>query len=141
MNREEYNAYMRKYLLEKYYRRKAEAISALGGSCVRCGSTEDLHFDHIDPTLKEHDLGKSFSGLAEVKLQAELLKCQLLCQPCHAQKTREDHGQENGRETHGTLTSCRYCKCDLCRGAKNEWNRKYYRGPTYKRKSRAKEKH
>lgn len=41
-SKEEYNAYMRKYMLERYYRRKAEAIIALGGKCVKCGSTDNL---------------------------------------------------------------------------------------------------
>ena len=24
----------------------------LGGKCVRCGATEDLEFDHVDPSIK-----------------------------------------------------------------------------------------
>lgn len=44
-----------------------------GGSCVRCGSTERLHFDHVIPVAK----GGSNEGA----------NIQLLCQPCNLKKS------------------------------------------------------
>ncbi len=133
---EEYNEYMRKYLLDKYYRRKQTAVEALGGKCARCGGIESLEFDHVDRSTKEYTLGHSFATLAETKLQAELLKCQLLCRECHILKTREDLGQQDARNSHGTISSYRYCKCDICRTANNEYMRDYFK--RVPRKSRKK---
>lgn len=44
-----------------------------GGACVRCGSKEKLHFDHVIP------VAKGGSG--------EAVNIQLLCQPCNLQKS------------------------------------------------------
>ena len=41
-NREEYNAYMRDYMLRRYHQRREAALIQLGARCVRCGSTEKL---------------------------------------------------------------------------------------------------
>ncbi|MDE2568148.1 MAG: HNH endonuclease [Sphingomonadales bacterium] len=44
-----------------------------GGACTRCGSTDQLHFDHIIP------VAKGGGDLAE--------NLQLLCQPCNLRKS------------------------------------------------------
>jgi 5-methylcytosine-specific restriction endonuclease McrA len=51
-NKEEYNEYYRRYMLNRYYERRAAAIEKLGGKCSYCGSIEGLEFDHIDPDDK-----------------------------------------------------------------------------------------
>lgn len=56
----------------------------------------------------------------------ELKKCQLLCKPCHIEKTVIDRGEIIARGTHGTISSYRYCHCEVCRRAKTEWQRKKY---------------
>jgi len=33
----------------------------LGGRCVRCGATEDLEFDHIDPSTKRFTISGGLS--------------------------------------------------------------------------------
>jgi 5-methylcytosine-specific restriction endonuclease McrA len=78
--------YIAKYNLNRYNKRKAEAIEILGGECIVCGSTEDLQFDHIDPSDKSFTLGKLWSASQE-KFLEELTKCQLLCFLCHMAKT------------------------------------------------------
>jgi hypothetical protein len=44
-----------------------------GGSCVRCGSRQDLHFDHVIPVAKG-------GGNSEANIQ-------ILCQPCNLKKS------------------------------------------------------
>lgn len=107
---------------ELYEERKSKAIAQLGGSCVVCGITENLEFDHINPKDKLFTITNIFDRTDA--LIFELQKCQLLCKTHHVEKTLKDLGQLSGRETHGTLTSYKYCKCDLCRKAKSDWNRK-----------------
>ena len=76
----------------KVEERKKLLIEMLGGKCVRCGATERLHFDHINPLEKSFDIGRSLDNSMD-KLEPELAKCQLLCPKCHLDKTfKEDFG-------------------------------------------------
>lgn len=120
--------YMRQYMAKRYKRRKAAAIEQLGGKCVYCGSTEDLQFDHIDRNTKSFTIARELDSVSEKRLQEELAKCQLLCPPCHEEKTLQDLGRQSAKNTHGTLSSFKYCKCSLCKKAKadymKEWHQK-----------------
>jgi 5-methylcytosine-specific restriction endonuclease McrA len=82
-------AYMRGYIRERRRWRRQRLIEMLGGECVRCGTTDDLEFDHIDPSTKLFAVGSDMSR-AWAKLVEEALKTQLLCRPCHVEKGRED---------------------------------------------------
>lgn len=127
--KDEYNAYMRVYVLKRYHRRRVAAIERLGGKCQRCGVTDGLQFDHIDPGTKVETIGKMWS-YAEERFWEEVAKCQLLCEPCHYEKTAHDAGTVPARGTHGTVSAYRYCgppKCDECKAAKR-------RAPSAKRK-------
>lgn len=115
-----------KYNLERYHNLMAQAREALGGQCKECGSKDDLQFDHIDPSTKDHTV-TTFKSLSS--FWAEVSKCQLLCVPCHISKTLTDRGQVSARGTHGTLSSYRYCKCDQCKQVKAEYMKKYKRKP------------
>jgi 5-methylcytosine-specific restriction endonuclease McrA len=94
--------------------RRARLVEMLGGCCVRCGATEDLEFDHIDPSTKVFavcaGLSKAWGVLVE-----EAAKCQLLCKPCHVAKGAEDRPEL----AHGTYYVYWYwnCRCDLCKAA------------------------
>jgi len=125
-SREEYNAYMRDYMLKRYYKRRAEMIAFLGGKCEECNSIENLEIDHKDPAKKSMDLSK-FWNLKWDLVEDELMKCQLLCESCHAFKSIHDHGNQEAKGDHGTLSSWRHCKCNLCREAYNKWAREYKR--------------
>lgn len=96
--------------------RKNRAAFMAGKSCVKCGATESLEVDHIDPSTKIHHAIWSWSA---ERRAAELAKCQVLCTECHKAKTKADRPIP----PHGTIS--RYgknhkCRCDLCRKANAE---------------------
>jgi len=124
-SKNDYNLYMKGYMLTRYYRRRRKYIEMLGGKCIRCGSAAELEFDHVDRQTKSFDIGKRMSGASEAVLLRELEKCQLLCSTCHSNKSIEEVGANNGREVHGTLSSYRYCKCEKCREANNRYMREW----------------
>ena len=112
---------------KRYERRKAKAIAILGGACVKCGSRSGLEFDHIDPETKSFVITKRLSGGKWDLILKELAKCQLLCFKCHDEKSIVDLGKQDARSVHGTLSSYRYCKCDLCKAAWNKHSAEYRR--------------
>ena len=73
------------------YKKKLERIEYLGGKCVGCGECNPdlLQFDHIDRSKKEFNISKKCDLVLE-KIIPELDKCQLLCNTCHAIKTRSN---------------------------------------------------
>lgn len=88
-NREEYNEYMRSYMLRRYHQRRGEAIQILGGECSYCGSEEGLELDHVDWRNKGISLNRLWS-ISKERFLAELKKCQVLCKDCHLEKTSSD---------------------------------------------------
>ncbi len=116
----------RQYNRERHQERRAKYIEMLGGVCTRCGSTEQLEFDHVDPMEKRYTVSAYFKG-KEDRHEAEIMKCQLLCKQCHVDKSIEDSGKHPARGTHGTLSSYRHCKCEECVTAKRLWWREYRR--------------
>ena len=117
-SREEYNAYQRDYQRERWKRRKAKYIEMLGGKCAICGGSADLQFDHIKPETKSFTIAKH-PTISEKKMLNELAKCRLLCKNCHEKR----HSTAKGK--HGTVSTYRYCHCELCRAAKAEYSRKW----------------
>jgi hypothetical protein len=88
-DREKYNAYHKEYQIKRYHKRMEEARQKLGGRCVNCGCEDDLEIDHIDWRTKSIPLNKLWS-IAKARFDKELEKCQLLCDPCHNDKSRFD---------------------------------------------------
>lgn len=90
-----------------------------GKTCVRCGSSDDLHIHHRDRTQK---VAHQVWSWRQERRDAELAKCDVLCRGCHEQH----HARQ--REQHGTRSRYqRGCRCELCRWAKalaNERDRK-----------------
>lgn len=111
--------------------RKAKAIDLLGGKCVNCGSIERLQFDHIkrDRVDKQHTITIMINSTTWENVLVELKKCQLLCFPCHIQKSMAERGR-TGIYNHGTANRYRIlgCRCELCSGYHKtymkEWHRK-----------------
>ena len=124
--RQAYNAYMRVYMLKRYRARRAAALKHLGGKCTECGSRKKLELDHIDRRKKSFSISKLWS-VSEKRFQAELKKCQILCHPCHEEKTIAELGQQRSKVMHGTRSSFRFCHCNLCRAAHNQYCREWKR--------------
>jgi len=120
------NEYMNSYMKDRWVKRRKEALLYLGDKCVLCDNSnpEDLQFDHIDPTTKTNTIAR-LSSASEERFWSEVDKCQLLCKNCHYRKTMTDLGVQNARETHGTLSSYRYCRCDICKEGKSRNNKEY----------------
>lgn len=115
----------------EYYRKRKQAIfDYLGGKCVVCGTTENLHIDHKNPKDKSFNIS---SKLSVKNNKEELDKCQLLCETHHREKTAE----ENSGFTHGTIYGWQKakCNCSVCYEHKKAWhekrNAKRRKGPGY----------
>ena len=127
MSRKKY--YTRESVREQYHEKRNYCLEKLGGKCVRCGTTERLEFDHIEPSTKEKPVTQIFNRSFD-KLDIELAKCQLLCENCHTIKTAEDFATGRIKRAykerilkHGT-PSCYNndgCRCDDCRKAHTEY--------------------
>lgn len=117
---------MAEYMRIRRFERRIEASILLGGVCRRCYKPDDgrHQFDHIDPSTKVNNISDMLDLNWDVIL-LELEKCQLLCEDCHKAKTLIDLGQVSAKENHGTLSSYKYCHCELCRAAKSAWMRDY----------------
>ena len=81
--------YHRDYAKKWYHARRAEYVSLLGGKCAECGTTEKLQFDHKDRKTKKFAIGKLFTK-SQAVVAEEITKCQLLCFPCHIEKSRPE---------------------------------------------------
>jgi len=73
------NEYMRQYMLQRYHRRRNQAIKMLDGKCVKCEETTNLHIDHIDPFSKSFGIAKGLSGFSEKRILKELKKNASCC--------------------------------------------------------------
>jgi 5-methylcytosine-specific restriction endonuclease McrA len=108
--KQEQRTYQREWMAKRRW-----AWLSVQGPCAECGSEEDLQLDHVDPAAKVSH--RVWSWTEERRL-AELAKCQVLCLPCHVEKTMAENGLEPSG--HGTRRRYRHygCRCDLCR----DWN-------------------
>ena len=114
----------REYYRTRQAERRKELIEMFGGQCVRCGATEDLEFDHIDRTTVSFRLSGWGFNYSWERILKEAEKCQLLCDPCHHEKSKEcGNGEQGGASPrfleHGTEAYYvrEKCKCELCRKA------------------------
>lgn len=99
------------YMRKRNARIRAEFFT--GKSCVKCGSTDSLELDHIDPAQK---VGHRIWSWSAERRATEIAKCQVLCADCHLTKTKADR---RARMKHGTESMYRLgCRCEPCRDAK-----------------------
>jgi len=104
-DRDEYNAYMAEYMLKRYHERRQYALDLLGSVCSTCGTDEDLNFDHIDQDTKLFPISKLWS-VSRKRFEEEIRKCQVLCQPCHIEKSKmnQDYTRKGKRPNHNQYT-------------------------------------
>lgn len=112
---------MRDYMLRRYHERMDAARDEFGGKCMVCGSAEDLHFHHVDPTNKESTVAKMWS-LSEARFRAELAKCVLICSTCHKAEHRTAHPHGDVRRFWQGCT-CASC-CEAGRVHHRAWRAK-----------------
>ena len=91
--REEYDKKYRELNREKKREqrkeKRAHCIEYLGGKCVVCGTTHNLQFDHIKREGKKYNITEKLTYKFD-NIKEELDKCQLLCAPCHLEKTAKE---------------------------------------------------
>ena len=123
---------MAEYMSNRRAARRQSLRDMLGGVCVECGSTEELEFDHRDPTEKSFTIASHLDGDWDVLVE-EALKCDLRCNPHHRERSIAlghlgVEGPRNGmwvEALHGTSKMySQGCKCDACRN----WKRQYRLG-------------
>lgn len=146
------NPHFSKGLCNSHYKRKKRndtkqwATQLLGNKCAKCGaapntnrrSNTGLEFDHINPVQRVFRISQRLD-LSREKLLKELKKCQLLCEPCHKQKSIQDMVEMRkwdetaitGRINHGTVNAYKNkrCRCQRCKDAWAEYsrNKNWYR--------------
>jgi transposase len=67
---------------------KTILVAEAGGACCICGFDRNmraLHFHHVEPSLKRHEINAKGVAIALEKLRVEAQKCVLLCSNCHAE--------------------------------------------------------
>lgn len=85
----EYRAKERERGNARYAAWRLKWLERLGGVCVECGATDDLHFDHIDWREKRFNVAIRWRIKDELMAE-EMLRCQLLCVTHHRLKTVGD---------------------------------------------------
>jgi hypothetical protein len=97
---------------ERNRRRRAEFLA--GQSCVRCGRTDSLELDHIDPATK---IDHRIWSWRKERREAEIAKCRVLCRTCHSEQHAQEMRERKGNGTlHGTRGGYlkRNCRCEAC---------------------------
>lgn len=79
----------REYQVQWLKRRREEWLKE-NGPCVKCNSWENLEIDHVDPKTKLYSVSSLWSlSPTNPKRVNELAKCQVLCSPCHKEKSSD----------------------------------------------------
>jgi hypothetical protein len=80
---ETFREYMREY--QRIWIAARRAAFFAGKVCAKCGNSENLELDHIDPAVK---VSAAIWSWSDERRAIELAKCQVLCHDCHLKKTK-----------------------------------------------------
>lgn len=64
--------------------------------CARCGAIDDLQLDHIK---RQGKVDHRIFSWSSKRRRIELEKCQILCEECHKEKTREENRLLRGEKS------------------------------------------
>ena len=81
------------YCIDRWQKRKMEAIEYKGGKCQNCGYNKyygALEFHHLNPKEKDFDWGK-LRKRSWPDIKNELDKCVCLCANCHREVHANAH--------------------------------------------------
>lgn len=95
-----------------WVKERRNAWIVVNGPCQKCGLSENLEVDHIDPKLKTMNPTRLWS-LSEEKRNFELQNCQVLCSKCHKEKTALAKLRPHGFYSRYK----RGCRCEECKAA------------------------
>ncbi len=76
----------------RWLRARKDAWLRDNGPCRSCATWENLEIDHIDPASKSVSPSKLWSRSKAFR-EAELAKCQVLCENCHKSKTSVENSE------------------------------------------------
>lgn len=109
--------YHRKNQALRYSAKRQKIIAYLGGECVICGTSNNLHFHHKIPEEKSFAISKNYEK-KWIDILPEINKCELLCAKHHSDAHAPEHGTIS-RYCH------RKCRCVQCRAAWNQYMKAY----------------
>jgi hypothetical protein len=119
-NKDEYNSYMKNYMLRAYHKKMQKMLDFLDGKCVICGTDKNLQIDHIYSSDKRFSLAKLWSYSWNI-IEEELRKCQCLCSKHHLDKTKAEGSLNKSwttkpRLVHGSAHTYNHhkCRCEIC---------------------------
>ena len=116
MNRREYlRSYQREWIA------KRRAVFFENKKCVECESNKELEIDHISPETK---VSHNIWSWSKERFKTEIIKCQVLCNSCHKEKTRL---WNISRRKHGRTWYSYGCRCSICFKAQQKHNSQRYK--------------
>ena len=101
-------AHQREY--QRKWKQRRRAAWFRGKRCAKCGGKRRLQLDHRDAKKKADHKIWSWS---EKRRLGELVKCQVLCVPCHTRKGIAA-GERRGPRHGAASMYDRGCRCNQC---------------------------
>lgn len=103
---------------QREWRAQRRARYQDGQACFMCGSIENLELEHRDPLLK---LSHRIWSWSTPRIESEIEKCDWVCRPCHELKSLL---MDIGLAGHGLTGYRNGCRCDECRQAKTDQDKR-----------------
>jgi 5-methylcytosine-specific restriction endonuclease McrA len=85
-NKNKLNKETREFNTRLRYEKKNFIIENLGSKCCKCGTTDYLEIDHINPGLKKDR--KCLYVCSWERIKSEMNNLQLLCSSCHQDRSQ-----------------------------------------------------
>lgn len=116
-----YRIYWNTYARTRYNQRRAWGVEKLGGACVDCGSTSNLHVSYAGSKSGGFSIRQMWMRNMQ-DLARDLEFCQLFCRSCWHKREiakRQNHPHGMG------LTGRKGCYCPYCGPLKREYKRQW----------------